>query len=66
MKNGEVKEYKGCEIRKHTGTKYTVGGCMRIFTSYAEAKDEIDAWENEEKALAEAERYVQEVLGGWL
>ena len=39
---------------------------MRIFTSYAEAKDEIDAWENEEKALAEAERYVQEVLGGWL
>lgn len=66
MRNGEVKEYKGSYIRKHNGSKYTVGGCMTTFTSYAEAKDEIDAWAAEEKALAEAEEYVQTVCGGWL
>jgi hypothetical protein len=66
MRNGEVKEYRGCQIRKHTGTKYTVGGCMRIFTSYAAAKDEIDAWIKEDEALREANEYVREHFGGWL
>lgn len=66
MTNGESKIYRGYTIRKENGRSYKVGGFMTVFKCYADAKDAIDASEAEDKALREAEEYVQNVLGGWL
>lgn len=65
MKNGETKRYKGCDIKRISGKEFTVGGFMTIFSSYYEAKEAIDAADAEEKALAEIDNYVKEVLGGY-
>ena len=66
MTNGESKIYRGCTIKKENGRRFLVGGFMTIFTCYADAKDAIDAASAEEKALTDAEDYVQTVCGGWL
>jgi len=66
MKNGESRNYKGYTIKKENGRRYLVGGFITVFTCYLDAKEAIDAAEAEDKALAEAEQYVQEVCGGWL
>lgn len=66
MKNGENKNYKGYTIKKENGHRYLVGGFISIFTCYSDAKEAIDAAEAEDKALTEAEQYVQEVCGGWM
>ena len=66
MRNNETKRYKGYTIRKERAGMYFVGGFMDVFKSWAEAKDAIDAAEAEDKALTEAEDYVQNVLGGWM
>ena len=65
MKNGQSKIYRGYTITKVSGRIYKVGGFITLFDCYAAAKDAIDAAEAEDKALADAERYVQS-LGGWL
>ena len=66
MRNNETKRYRGRTIRKEHEGMYFVGGFMDVFKTYAEAKDAIDAAAAEDKALAEAEEYVQTVLGGWM
>lgn len=65
MTNGEIKRYKGCEIKRISGNKFAVGGFMTTFSTYYEAKEAIDAADAEEKALAEADRYVKDILGGF-
>ena len=60
-----MKTYKGKEIQKH-GNKYIVGGFVCYFNSLEDAKDAIDAAIEEDKALEEANRYVMEVLGGYM
>lgn len=66
MRNNEVKRYRGRTIRKEREGMYFVGGFMDVFKTYAEAKDAIDAAAAEDKALAEAEEYVRDVIGGYL
>lgn len=65
MRNGETKNYKGCEIKKISGKEFIVGGFITKFATYYEAKEAIDAADAEEKALAEVDNYVNEVLGGY-
>ena len=65
MTNGEIKIYKGCEIKRLSGREFVVGGFMTIFSSYYEAKEAIDAADSEEKALAEIDNYVKDVFGGY-
>lgn len=65
MTNGEIKIYKGCNIKRISGSKFVVGGFMTIFSTYYEAKEAIDAADAEEKALAEIDNYVKNVLGGY-
>ena len=65
MKNGEAKNYKGCEIKKISGKRFVVGGFMTRFSTYYEAKEAIDAADAEEKALARIDNYVNKVLGGY-
>ena len=66
MKNNEIRNYKGYTIRKEREGLYFIGGFMDVYSSWAEAKDAVDAAAAEDKALAEAEDYVQNVLGGWM
>lgn len=65
MRNGETKLYKGRIITKVSGSRWMVSGCIRYFSSYYEAKDEIDAAVEEARALDEIEKRIQE-LGGYL
>ena len=66
MRNGEIKVYKGCTIRKVSGDEFVVGGFMNRFDSYRKAKEAVDAAAEEEKAMTDAEQYVQSVCGGWM
>ena len=65
MRKDETKIYKGSTIRKAHEGEYIVGGYLVTFRRYADAKDAIDAADAEQRALDEAERYVQTVCGGW-
>ena len=65
MRNGEIKNYKGCTIKKISGKEFMVCGFLTSFASYYEAKEAIDAADAEEKALAEIDDYVNGVLGGY-
>lgn len=65
MKNGDVVFYRGKRIRKSNG-EYIVGGYIVKFKSLKEAKEEIDAAIAEDEALDNIDRYVREVLGGWM
>ena len=65
MKNGEIKNYKGCTIKKVSGKEFMVGGFMTVFSSYDEAKEAIDTADAEEKALQDIDEYVKYVLGGY-
>ena len=65
MTNGEIKRYKGCDIKRISGKKFVVGGFMTTFSSYYDAKEAIDAADAEEKALAEIDQYINDVLGGY-
>ena len=49
MTNGEIKRYKGCEIKRINGKQFVVGGFITIFSTYYEAKEAIDAADAEEK-----------------
>ena len=66
MKNGEVKKYRGRKITKINGNKYMVGGYVVYFDSLESAKEAIDADIAEDEALEEIDRYVRDVIGGWL
>ena len=65
MKNGDVVFYRGSRIRKCDG-EYIVGGYVIKFKSLKEAKEQIDADIAEDEELDRIERYVREVLGGWM
>ena len=65
MRNGEVVFYRGSRIRKRDG-KYIVGGFIITFESLAEAREAIDDSILEDEELAKIDRYVREVLGGWM
>lgn len=66
MRNNETKRYKGYTVRKEREGRYFIGGFMDSFSTWADAKEAIDAAVAEDKALAEAEEYVQTVLGGYM
>ena len=66
MRNNEVKRYKGYTIRKEREGLYFIGGFMDSFSTWAEAKEAIDAAVAEDKALKDAEDYVRDVIGGYL
>ena len=66
MKNGEVKIYRNKKIRKVAANKYSVGGFCVYFDSLAAAREAIDDAIAEDEALDEIDRYVREVIGGWL
>lgn len=57
--------YRGSRIRKRDG-KYIVGGFVIIFESLAKAKEAIDDAILEDEELDKVDRYVREVLGGWM
>ena len=65
MRNGEVVFYRGSRIRKRDG-KYIVGGFVITFESLAKAKEAIDDAILEDEELDKIDRYVREVLGGWM
>ena len=66
MKNGEVKIYRNKKITKVADNKFMVGGYLIYFASVAAAKEAIDDAIAEDEALDEIDRYVREVIGGWL
>lgn len=66
MRNGEIKNYRGCQIRKVNGKRFQVGGYLIEFNSYEAAKSAIDAAWAEDEALRNIDRYVKEELGGYM
>ena len=66
MKNGEVKIYRNKKIKKVAANKYSVGGYLVYFDSLAAARRAIDEDIAEDEELDRIDRYVREVLGGWL
>lgn len=66
MRNNEIKNYKGYTITKVNGRKFMVGGSMRYYATYDDAKYEIDCWVAEDKALKGIDDYVRGTLGGYM
>ena len=64
MTNNEIKNYKGCAIKKLPKGKWTLNG--REVASYEEAKRLVDMEQAEAKVLANIDNYVVDVCGGWL
>lgn len=66
LRNGEFKIYRNRKITKINGKCFQVGGYIHYFSSYYDAKNAIDADCAEEKALADIDRYVKDVCGGYM